>query len=67
MTTIPERADVGDGQGGDREPAQTPSAKGGPPGNFSWARGLLLLACEGGVPGDEREPGLPPNRFRTYE
>ena len=40
LTTIPERADVGDGSGGSA--TQTPSAKGGPPGIFYWARGLLL-------------------------
>ena len=34
FTTIPERADVGDGSEGEQDPAQTPSAKEGPPGSF---------------------------------
>ena len=38
LTTIPERADVGGWVRGlarnERDPDQTPSAKGGPPGSF---------------------------------
>ena len=67
LSTILERADVGDGSGGEREPAQIPSAKGGPPGSFQWARGLLPLACERKVREGERDPGLSRSRFKTND
>ena len=34
LTTISERADVGDGPGGEQDPAQTPLTKGGPLGSY---------------------------------
>ena len=71
LTTIPERADVGDGSGGERGTSETPPKplrrREGHRAAFNGLEGYYREHVKGKSEGarNERDPGLTRNRFKT--